>query len=278
MGCTSLAINPHPRYARRMSTWRVAGLILVGITLLAALLAPYLTAFGPNDLHLYDVLREPGATFWLGTDGLGRDVFTRLLYGARTSLSVGLVAVGLATGLGILIGTAAGMGPRWLDAALMRATDVMLCFPTIFLILAVIAFLTPSLMNVMVVIGATGWMGIARLVRAEVMSLRGRSFVEAATLAGSSNRRKAWKHILPNALPPVITSMSLGLAGAILTEAGLSYLGLGVQPPTPSWGAMLTEGKAVIEAAWWLITFPGLAIIFAVLGFTLLAESGPKKA
>ncbi len=261
-----------------MSTWRVAGLILVGITLLAALLAPYLTAFGPNDLHLYDVLREPGATFWLGTDGLGRDVFTRLLYGARTSLSVGLVAVGLATGLGILIGTAAGMGPRWLDAALMRATDVMLCFPTIFLILAVIAFLTPSLMNVMVVIGATGWMGIARLVRAEVMSLRGRSFVEAATLAGSSNRRKAWKHILPNALPPVITSMSLGLAGAILTEAGLSYLGLGVQPPTPSWGAMLTEGKAVIEAAWWLITFPGLAIIFAVLGFTLLAESGPKKA
>ncbi|TKW60559.1 MAG: ABC transporter permease [Blastochloris viridis] len=278
MGCDALAINPHPRYAARMSTWRVAGLILVGITLLAALLAPWLTPFGPNDLHLYDVLREPGATFLLGTDGLGRDVLTRLLYGARTSLSVGLVAVGLATGLGILIGTAAGMGPRWLDAALMRATDVMLCFPTIFLILAVIAFLTPSLMNVMVVIGATGWMGIARLVRAEVLSLRGRSFVEAATLAGASNRRKALKHILPNALPPVITSMSLGLAGAILTEAGLSYLGLGVQPPTPSWGAMLTEGKAVIEAAWWLITFPGLAIIFAVLGFTLLAESGPKKA
>ncbi len=278
MGCDGLAINPPTRYVRSMSKWRVAGLILVSITLLAALLAPWLTPFGPNDLHLYDVLREPGATFLLGTDGLGRDVLTRLLYGARTSLSVGLVAVGLATGLGIVIGTAAGMGPRWLDAALMRATDVMLCFPTIFLILAVIAFLTPSLMNVMVVIGATGWMGIARLVRAEVLSLRGRSFVEAATLAGASNTHKAWRHILPNALPPVITSMSLGLAGAILTEAGLSYLGLGVQPPTASWGAMLTEGKAVIEAAWWLITFPGLAIILAVLGFTLLAESGPRKA
>lgn len=261
-----------------MSYWRVAGLILVGITLLAAALAPYLTPFGPNDLHLYDVLREPGTTFLLGTDGLGRDVLTRLLYGARTSLSVGLVAVGLATGLGILIGTAAGMGPKWLDGLLMRATDVMLCFPTIFLILAVIAFLTPSLMNVMVVIGATGWMGIARLVRAEVLSLRSRSFVEAATLLGTCTARKAWRHILPNALPPVVTSMSLGLAGAILTEAGLSYLGLGVQPPTASWGAMLTEGKAVIEAAWWLITFPGLAIILAVLGFTLLAESGPRKA
>lgn len=278
MGCTRLAIKPHPRYAGGMSSWRVAGLILVSITLLAALLAPYLTPFGPNDLHLYDVLRAPGATFLLGTDGLGRDVLTRLLYGARTSLSVGLVAVGLATGIGIFIGTAAGMGPRWFDSLLMRATDVMLCFPTIFLILAVIAFLTPSLMNVMIVIGATGWMGIARLVRAEVLTLRSRSFVEAATLAGTSTRRKALKHILPNALPPVITSMSLGLAGAILTEAGLSYLGLGVQPPTPSWGAMLTEGKAVIEAAWWLITFPGLAIILAVLGFTLLAEGTSKKA
>lgn len=260
-----------------MSRWRVAGLLMVALVVLAAAFAPWLTAFGPNDLHLYDVLREPGATFWLGTDGLGRDVWARLLYGARTSLSVGLVAVGLATGLGILIGVAAGMGPKWLDGLLMRATDVMLCFPTIFLILAVIAFLSPSLLNVMIVIGATGWMGIARLVRAEVLSLRSRAFVESARLQGVSVGRVAWKHILPNALPPVITSMSLGLAGAILTEAGLSYLGLGVQPPTASWGAMLTEGKAVIEAAWWLITFPGLAIIVAVLGFTLVAEGGRKR-
>ena len=262
---------------KKLGSWRVAGLLLVAIVVLAALLAPWITRFGPNDLHLYDVLRAPGAIFWLGTDGLGRDVFTRLLFGARTSLSVGLVAVGLATGLGILVGVAAGLGPKWLDAVLMRFTDVMLCFPTIFLILAVIAFLSPSLLNVMIVIGATGWMGIARLVRAEVLTLRGRAFVDAAKLGGVSWVRLAWKHILPNALPPVMTSMSLGLAGAILTEAGLSYLGLGVQPPTASWGAMLTEGKAVIEAAWWLITFPGLAIIMAVLGFTLLAEGGDRR-
>ncbi len=262
------------RYDACMNGWRVAGLLMVFLVVLAALGAPLLAPFGPNELHLYDVLREPGATFWLGTDGLGRDVFSRLLYGARTSLSVGLVAVGLATGVGILVGVASGMGPKWLDGLLMRFTDVMLCFPTIFLILAVIAFLSPSLMNVMIVIGATGWMGIARLVRAEVLTLRGRGFVDAAKLAGTGWNRMAWRHILPNALPPVVTSMSLGLAGAILTEAGLSYLGLGVQPPTASWGAMLTEGKAVIEAAWWLITFPGLAIIMAVLGFTLVAEGG----
>jgi peptide/nickel transport system permease protein len=255
-----------------MMIWRTTGVALVTMVIAAALLAPWIAPFGPNDLHLYDVLRGPGATFWLGTDGLGRDVFSRLLFGARTSLSVGLVAVGLATGLGVLVGAVAALGPKWLDGLLMRFTDVMLCFPTIFLILAVIAFLSPSLLNVMIVIGATSWMGIARLVRAEVLSLRGRAFVEAARLGGVGPFRLAWRHVLPNALPPIVTSMSLGLAGAILTEAGLSYLGLGVQPPTASWGAMLTEGKAVIEAAWWLITFPGLAIIVAVLGFTLLAE------
>lgn len=255
-----------------MKSFQAIGLCLVCLMTGVALLAPLLAPYGPNELHLYHVLEAPNAVFWLGTDGLGRDVLSRLLYGAQTSLSVGLVAVGLATGLGVLVGVAAAMGGRWLDAALMRFTDIMLCFPTIFLILAVIAFLSPSLLNVMIVIGATGWMGIARLVRAEVLSLRGRAFVEAAKLGGVGYFRLAWRHILPNALPPIVTSMSLGLAAAILTEAGLSYLGLGVQPPTPSWGAMLTEGKGVIEAAWWLITFPGLAIIAAVLGFTLAGE------
>lgn len=249
-----------------------AGLVLVGLFLLTALFAPVLAPYGPTELHLYHVLQAPNAQFWLGTDGLGRDVFSRLVFGARTSLSVGLVAVGLSTGLGVLVGVLSAMGGRATDAALMRFTDIMLCFPTIFLILAVIAFLSPSLLNVMIVIGATSWMGTARLVRAELLSLRSRSFIDAARLGGVSPIRLAVKHLLPNALPPILTSASLGLAGAILTEAGLSYLGLGVQPPTPSWGAMLTEGKAVIEAAWWLITFPGLAIITAVLGFTFVAE------
>lgn len=256
-----------------MKPWTLTGLTLAATVIAGALLAPLLAPYAPGELHLYHVLEAPNASFWLGTDGLGRDVLSRLLYGARTSLGVGLVAVGLATGLGILIGLAAAMGGRWLDALLMRTTDVMLCFPTIFLILAVIAFLSPSLLNVMIVIGATGWMGTARLVRAEVLSLKGRPFIESARLCGVGPWRLALRHILPNTLPPILTSMSLGLAGAILTEAGLSYLGLGVQPPTPSWGAMLTEGKGVIEAAWWLITFPGLAIIAAVLGFTLVAES-----
>lgn len=255
-----------------MRAFKTVGLCLVGLTLLMGVAAPLLAPYGPSELHLYNVLEAPNHLFWLGTDGLGRDVLSRLLYGARTSLSVGLVAVGLATGLGILTGVASALGGRWLDTLLMRLTDVMLCFPTIFLILAVIAFLSPSLLNVMIVIGATSWMGTARLVRAEVLSLRGRAFVEAAKLSGVRPGRLAVRHILPNTLPPILTSMSLGLAAAILTEAGLSYLGLGVQPPTPSWGAMLTEGKGVIEAAWWLITFPGLAIIVAVLGFTLVAE------
>ncbi|MBI1308973.1 MAG: ABC transporter permease subunit [Proteobacteria bacterium] len=257
-----------------MRGMQLLGMEMALAMVLVAVAAPWLAPYGPTELHLYNVLEAPNAHFWLGTDSLGRDVLSRLIFGARTSLSVGLVAVGLATALGVLVGVAAALGGKWTDRLLMRMTDVMLCFPTIFLILAVIAFLSPSLMNVMIVIGATSWMGVARLVRAEVLSLRGRAFVESARLAGVGRVRLAVRHILPNALPPIVTSMSLGLAAAILTEAGLSYLGLGVQPPVPSWGAMLTEGKGVIEAAWWLITFPGLCIIISVLGFTLVAEGG----
>lgn len=251
---------------------RTLGIFLGCLIIALGLCAPWLAPYNPGALHLNDVLSPPSATFWLGTDALGRDVLSRLLYGTRVSLSVGLVAVGLAIGLGVLVGVMAAL-VRKLDAPLMRATDVMLCFPTIFLILAVIALLQPSLLNVMIVIGLTGWMGTARLVRAELLSLRARPFMDAATLAGVRPARLAWAHLLPNALPPILTSASLGLAGAILTEAGLSYLGLGVQPPTPSWGAMLAEGKGVMEAAWWLITYPGLAIVITVLSFTFAAEN-----
>jgi peptide/nickel transport system permease protein len=153
---------------------------------------------------------------------------------------------------------------------------VMLCFPTIFLILAIITLLPPSLLNVMIIIGLTSWMGTARLVRAELLTLKTRPYVEAAQLAGVSRLRLVLRHILPGALPPILTSASLGLAAAILTEAGLSFLGLGIQPPTPSWGSMLTEGKSVLDVAWWLTAFPGLAIVLTVLGFTLVAEA-PRK-
>lgn len=250
---------------------RAIGLLFCLALVVLALAAPWLATFQPNALNLNDVLVAPNGTYWLGTDALGRDVYSRLLYGTQVSLSVGLVAVGLATALGVAVGALAALSPK-LDAPLMRFTDVMLCFPTIFLILAVIAFLSPSLLNVMIIIGATGWMGTARLVRGELLSLRSRPFIEAAKLSGVKPNTLLWRHLLPHALPPILVSMSLGLAAAILTEAGLSYLGLGVQPPTPSWGAMLAEGKAVMEAAWWLITFPGLAIVVTVLGFTLAAE------
>jgi peptide/nickel transport system permease protein len=255
---------------------RSIGLMFCALLVVLALAAPWLATFPPNALNLNDVLAAPNSTYWLGTDALGRDVYSRLLYGTQVSLAVGLVAVGLATALGVAVGALAALSPK-LDAPLMRFTDIMLCFPTIFLILAVIAFLSPSLMNVMVVIGLTGWMGTARLVRGELLSLRSRTFIEAAKLSGVKPATLLWRHLLPHALPPILVSMSLGLAAAILTEAGLSYLGLGVQPPTPSWGAMLAEGKAVMEAAWWLITFPGLAIVVTVLGFTLAAEGGRHR-
>ena len=251
---------------------RVAGILLVVIITLAGLLAPVLAPYPPNQMFLESILLPPNSHFWLGTDALGRDVLSRLLFGAQTSLGVGLVAVGLAIGVGVLLGLAAGLGGKLADALIMRATDVMLCFPTIFLILAVIAILTPSLLNVMIIIGLTSWMGVARLVRAEALSLKGRAYVQAATLAGVPRWRLALRHVLPNLLPPIATSASLGLAAAILTEAGLSYLGLGVQPPTASWGAMLTEGKSVLEAAWWLTALPGMAILLTVLGFTLAVE------
>ena len=185
---------------------------------------------------------------------------------------VGFVAVGLATLIGLLVGALAGYYGGWVDSALMRLVDLMLCFPAFFLILAVIAVLEPSIWNIMVVIGLTGWMGVARLVRAEFLSLREREFVTAARALGAGDARLILRHMLPNALAPVMVSATLGVAGAILTESALSFLGLGVQPPTPSWGNILTAGKDNIEIAWWLSVFPGLAILVTVMSYNLLGE------
>jgi len=189
------------------------------------------------------------------------------------SLWVGFVAVGLSVAIGLVLGLVSGYFGGLVDEAVMRGVDVMLCFPSFFLILAVIAFLEPSLVNIMAVIGLTSWMGVARLVRAETLTLRNREFVLAARMAGSGTVRILFHHILPNALAPVLVSATLGVAGAILVESSLSFLGLGVQPPTPSWGNMLMEGKDVLEIAPWLSIFPGLAILFTVLGYNLLGES-----
>jgi peptide/nickel transport system permease protein len=197
---------------------------------------------------------------------------SRIIYGSRVSLKVGFVAVGLATVIGLIVGASAGYYGGWVDLILMRFVDLMLCFPSFFLILAVIALLEPSIWNIMVVIGATSWMGVARLVRAEILSLKEREFVTAARALGASDVRLIMRHLLPNALAPVMVSATLGVAGAILTESALSFLGLGVQPPTPSWGNILTAGKDNIEIAWWLSVFPGLAILITVMSYNLLGE------
>jgi len=256
--------------------WRnrlaISGLALVLGLFAVALLARWLAPYDPDFIDLKQVLMPPSPAHLLGTDTLGRDVLSRIIFGARISLLVGFVAVGIATLIGVLVGALAGYYGGALDQILMRLVDLMLCFPTIFLILAVIAVLGPSIWNIMAVIGLTGWMGVARLVRAEFLSLREREFVVAARALGASDARLIWRHLLPNALTPVMVSATLGVAGAILVESSLSFLGLGVQPPTPSWGNMLTMGKDNIEIAWWLSVFPGLAILVTVMSYNLLGE------
>jgi peptide/nickel transport system permease protein len=250
----------------------MTGLILVLVLFAVALFAPWLAPYDPLSINLQEVLMPPSPAHYLGTDTLGRDVLSRIIFGARISLLVGFVAVGIATLIGLFIGALAGYYGGWVDSALMRLVDLMLCFPTLFLILAVIALLGPSIWNIMAVIGFTSWMGVARLVRAEFLSLREREFVTAARALGAGDTRLILRHILPNALTPVMISATLGVAGAILTESALSFLGLGVMPPTPSWGNILTAGKDNIEIAWWLSVFPGLAILITVMSYNLLGE------
>lgn len=244
--------------------------IVVGMFLVAAL-TPVL-AGDPAAIDVSKSLLSPRLGHPLGTDDLGRDVLARIMYGARISLLVGFVAVGIATIIGVLLGALAGFYSGWVDVVIMRFVDIMLCFPAFFLILAVIAFLEPSIWNIMAIIGLTSWMGVARLVRAEFLSLRERDFVLAARSLGASDMRMIFRHLLPNALSPVIVSATLGVAGAILVESALSFLGIGVQPPTPSWGNMLIVGKQTLGEAWWLSVFPGLAILITVLGYNLLGE------
>ncbi len=248
------------------------GLALVFLLAVVAVFAQSIAPYNPQQIDTYHILEAPSALHPLGTDSLGRDVLSRLIYGARISLLVGIVAVGIATAIGTVLGAIAGFyGGIW-DILIMRLVDIMLCFPTIFLVMAVIAFLEPSIWNIMVVIGLTSWMGVCRLVRAEFMSLRSRDFVLAAKVIGVNDMRLLFSHILPNAIAPVIVSATLGVGSAILTESALSFLGIGVQPPTPSWGNMLTSGKDNIEIAWWLSVFPGLAILLTVLAYNLLGE------
>ncbi|OPY09541.1 MAG: Glutathione transport system permease protein GsiD [Syntrophaceae bacterium PtaB.Bin095] len=250
----------------------VAGSIVVLALFAVSLLAPWIAPYDPSAIDLKQVLAPPSAAHPFGTDQLGRDVLSRMIWGSRISLKVGFVATGIAMLIGTILGALSGYYGRWVDAVIMRFVDIMLCFPTFFLILAVIAILEPSIWNIMIVIGLTGWMGITRLVRADFISLKERDFVAAARVIGAGDLRIIFAHILPNAMASVLVATTLGVAGAILTESALSFLGIGVQPPTPSWGNILTAGKDNIDIAWWLSLYPGLAILITVLGYNLLGE------
>jgi peptide/nickel transport system permease protein len=220
-----------------------------------------------------DVVKPPSGEHWLGTDSQGRDVLARMLHGGRISMSVGFVAVSIATFLGILIGGLAGYYRGWVDIVISRLVELMICFPTFFLIITIIAFIEErSVFHIMLILGFTSWTGVARLIRGEFLKLADQDFVTAARALGCSGTRVMFRHILPNALGPVLVSAAFGVAGAVLTESSLSYLGFGAPPPTPTWGEMISQGKQYIDEAWWLMFFPGLSIFLTVTVYNLAGD------
>lgn len=256
----------------RMNRLALMGLIIVLAMTFIALAAPLIAPYDPVSIDVHNVFSPPSMSHPFGTDELGRDVLSRMIWGSRVSLQVGIIAVGIAIILGTILGSVAGYYGGRIDSLIMRFVDIMLAFPTLFLILAVISIVEPTIYNIMFIIGLTGWMDVARLVRAEFLTLKERDFVLAAKALGASNLRIIFSHILPNALSPVFVAATFGIAGAIIIESGLSFLGLGVQPPNPSWGNIITSGKDNIEVAWWLSLFPGLAILITVLSYNLVGE------
>jgi peptide/nickel transport system permease protein len=252
----------------------VAGLITIIGLYLIALVTPLIAPHAPN--VQYDLVGQrflpPGGEFPLGTDHFARDILSRLLYGARISLTIGFVAVGISVTIGTLVGAIAGYFGGIVDGALMRLVDMVISFPRLVLLITVIAAFDASIFLIVAVLGLTLWPGTARIVRGEVLSLREREFVQAADALGYPKRRIIFRHLVPNVLAPVIVAATLGIGNTIVLEAGLSYLGLGVQPPTASWGQMVASGKDNLLDAWWLSTFPGLAIVFTVLSFNLVGD------
>jgi peptide/nickel transport system permease protein len=254
------------------------GLIVVGIVIMASLAAPWLTPFDPVEQDIGERLNAPGARdaagrlHPLGTDHLGRDLLARVIYGAQPALLVGFAAVLISGVIGMGTGLLGGYFGGWIDDVLMRLADIQLAFPFILLAIAVIGVLGASLMTIIIVIGVSSWVVYARVVRAAVFSLREREFVQAAQALGSRDGRVLLRHILPNALTPWLVVATLDMARVIVIESALSFLGLGVQPPTPTWGGMLADGRVYISTAWWLATFPGLAILVTVLGINLFGD------
>lgn len=260
---------------RRFKRNRLAhlGFIAMLVMVAMAVFAPWLATHDPEATDIANRLEPPSREHWFGTDRYGRDVFSRMLYGARVSLTVGLVAVGIAVSIGTLIGALAGYFGGVVDNVLMRFVDIVISLPGLMFLILVVSLFGRGMMEIILVLGLLSWTGVARLVRGEFLSLREREFAEAARAAGASDLRLIFRHLLPNALAPIIVAATLGVAGAIITEAGLSYLGLGVAPPAATWGNMLQEGQSLIRRAWWLVVFPGAAIFITVLSFNLIGDA-----
>ena len=275
-------LDRHPMLEQLSQLWRnktaIAGLIIIVIFILVAIFAPYISPHDPIETSLYDQLKPP---FWyeggttknyLGTDDLGRDILSRLIYGARISLMVSVISVSLAFFFGTLIGAISGYKKGWIDNIVMRLMDIILSFPYILLAIVIVAYLGPSLKNAMIAIGITYIPRFARIVRGSVLEECEKDYVTAARAIGASEFRIIFLAILPNCMGPLIVQTTLNFASAILDAAALSFLGLGAQPPTPEWGAMIAQSRSLILRASWVMTLPGLAILFAVLGFNLLGD------
>lgn len=261
--------------AERFLAHRVAvvAVIVLGLLAMAAAFAPFVSPYDPEKTALLLIREPPSAAHPFGTDGLGRDLATRMLYGGRVSLAVGVAAMVVAISLGTLIGGVAGFYGRWIDGALMRFVDAMFSFPRLF-ILIILGTLFHGMTPVAIVVslGVLSWMTTARLVRAQFLSLKQREFVEAARCVGAANARIIWRHLLPNSMAPIIVAATLGVAGAIITESTLSFLGLGIQPPTPTWGNMLQDAQDELSRAPWLAVFPGLVIFLAVVSINFIGD------
>jgi ABC-type dipeptide/oligopeptide/nickel transport system permease subunit len=251
------------------------GVAVILLMVLAAIAAPLLARHDPAAIDLTNQLQGPSSHHWMGTDIQGRDVWARLIYGARISLAVGLLSQGIALALGLVLGLIAGYYGKWVDELVMRLADVTLAFPTLLLLIALVAALQPSLPVVFLTIGLVGWAGMARLVRGQVLVVRELEYVQAQRALGARDHRIIARHVLPAVIAPVVIACTLGVAGAIMAEASLSFLGLGVQPPTPSWGAMIADGRDLsqLRNSPWTSLFPGLAIGLTVLGFNLLGDA-----
>jgi peptide/nickel transport system permease protein len=256
-------------YANRMS---MVGLFLILFMIAMALLAPLIAPADPIDMTLDDQFQAPSRAHLLGTDDFGRDILSRIIYGSRLSLKVGLISVSISLVFGALVGLVSGYFGGWIDIVIQRFIEIMLAFPELILALAIMAILGPSLRNAMIAIGIASIPVYTRVTRGEVLSLREKEYVEAARASGASHARLIFRHILPNTMSPLMVIATLGIAGAILTASGLSFIGLGAQPPSPEWGAMLASGREYLRHQWWIATFPGIFIALTVLGFKLFGD------